>query len=421
MSRTRSRRCPASIAVTGSAIALIGTLGERCCEPGHARVFVDGRETVDGTGIWQNKSSSGRSLPRSVLFAWRWPQSRHAHDSPRAGRAERKGGQRLSPPRGVLPRLGQRSELVGCEHPVCGGGVLPHLVRRRRAGDHGNHSGWDASADDREVVQRPPPLGCERFERRDAIERLVVDALPLEPRPRGGRLPAPVLAGQQAAGREGNTGTKPTPSSTQSGSKSASAPRSSRLYWFCRTAIGAVSDRLAQLLRREVRDSEPPNLARVDELLHRTRPFPESASRRPVGGSRGCRRSPSPRRSSDVSSDLYAAPAPPPRSSPQPNFVATTARSPPTGEAHTDEALAVAAAVGESGVDVRDARCERCVDHRTATVSRAAGRSCSCRGRRETTAQGTHSLPSASVPPAPGSRPSNAATAGLDSTCCVNT
>jgi hypothetical protein len=65
---------PASITVTGSAIALIGTLGERCCEPGHARVLVDGRETVDGTGIWQNKSSSGRSLPRSVLFAWRWPR-----------------------------------------------------------------------------------------------------------------------------------------------------------------------------------------------------------------------------------------------------------------------------------------------------------------------------------------------------------
>ncbi len=65
---------PVSITVTGSAIALIGTLGERCCEPGHARVFVDGRETVDGTGIWQNKSSSGRSLPSSVLFAWRWPR-----------------------------------------------------------------------------------------------------------------------------------------------------------------------------------------------------------------------------------------------------------------------------------------------------------------------------------------------------------
>ena len=47
----------------GSAIALIGTLGERCCEAGHARVFVDGRETLDGTGIWQDKSSSGGGSP----------------------------------------------------------------------------------------------------------------------------------------------------------------------------------------------------------------------------------------------------------------------------------------------------------------------------------------------------------------------
>jgi Glycosyl hydrolase family 76 len=65
----------ASLAFTGSGIALIGTLGERCCEAGRARVFVDGRETFDRTGIWQNKSSSGRSLPDSVLFAWRWKTS----------------------------------------------------------------------------------------------------------------------------------------------------------------------------------------------------------------------------------------------------------------------------------------------------------------------------------------------------------
>jgi len=69
---------PTSISFTGSRIALIGTLGERCCEPGHARVFVDGKETFDGTGIWQNKSSSGRSLEDAVLFAWRWPR-RGAH------------------------------------------------------------------------------------------------------------------------------------------------------------------------------------------------------------------------------------------------------------------------------------------------------------------------------------------------------
>ncbi len=37
-------------------------------------MFVDGVETVDRTGIWQNKSSSGRRLPGTVLFAWRWPR-----------------------------------------------------------------------------------------------------------------------------------------------------------------------------------------------------------------------------------------------------------------------------------------------------------------------------------------------------------
>jgi hypothetical protein len=66
---------PSSLTFTGSAIALLGTIGAQCCEPGHARVFIDGVETFDGTGIWQNKSSSGRSIPNSVLFAWRWPEA----------------------------------------------------------------------------------------------------------------------------------------------------------------------------------------------------------------------------------------------------------------------------------------------------------------------------------------------------------
>jgi hypothetical protein len=65
---------PATLRFTGSGVALLGTIGALCCEPGHARVFIDGRETTDGTGIWQNKSSSGRPLPNSVLFAWRWPR-----------------------------------------------------------------------------------------------------------------------------------------------------------------------------------------------------------------------------------------------------------------------------------------------------------------------------------------------------------
>ena len=60
---------------TGRAVAITGTIGEVCCQPGHARVFIDGTQTYDQTGIWQDKSSSGRSLPDSVLFAWRWPTS----------------------------------------------------------------------------------------------------------------------------------------------------------------------------------------------------------------------------------------------------------------------------------------------------------------------------------------------------------
>lgn len=64
---------PVSFSFTGRAVAIIGTIGEDCCSDGHAQVFVDGTQTFDQTGIWQNKSSSGVSLPDSVLFAWRWP------------------------------------------------------------------------------------------------------------------------------------------------------------------------------------------------------------------------------------------------------------------------------------------------------------------------------------------------------------
>ncbi len=64
---------PVSFSFTGRAVAIIGTIGEQCCSAGHAQVFLDGAQTFDQTGIWQNKSSSGRSLPDSVLFAWRWP------------------------------------------------------------------------------------------------------------------------------------------------------------------------------------------------------------------------------------------------------------------------------------------------------------------------------------------------------------
>jgi phage protein U len=65
---------PVSFSFNGRAVAIIGTIGEVCCTDGHAQVFIDGTQTFDQTGIWQNKSSSGRSLPDSVLFAWRWPR-----------------------------------------------------------------------------------------------------------------------------------------------------------------------------------------------------------------------------------------------------------------------------------------------------------------------------------------------------------
>ena len=65
----------ATLRFTGSGIALIGTLGDFIPQPGHARVFIDGVETFNGTGIWQNSTSSLMRLPGTVLFAWRWPTS----------------------------------------------------------------------------------------------------------------------------------------------------------------------------------------------------------------------------------------------------------------------------------------------------------------------------------------------------------
>ena len=63
---------PATIRFDGSGFALIGTIGDVCCQAGHARIFVDGVETMNRVGTWQNKSSSGQRLEHSVLFAWRW-------------------------------------------------------------------------------------------------------------------------------------------------------------------------------------------------------------------------------------------------------------------------------------------------------------------------------------------------------------
>lgn len=62
---------PATIQFDGSGIALIGTIGEEC-QRDHVRVFIDGVETFDQTGLWQNSN-----MPKgdSVLFAWRWPET----------------------------------------------------------------------------------------------------------------------------------------------------------------------------------------------------------------------------------------------------------------------------------------------------------------------------------------------------------
>jgi hypothetical protein len=66
---------PTSIQFTGKAIAVYGTLGEDCCTVGHARVFIDGAETFDQRGVWQNEVNNLQSVPDSILFAWRWPTS----------------------------------------------------------------------------------------------------------------------------------------------------------------------------------------------------------------------------------------------------------------------------------------------------------------------------------------------------------
>lgn len=61
---------PATIVFKGAGIALSGTIGQ-LCQTGHVHVFVDGIETFDRTGLWQNYSMPDGN---SVFFAWRWAQ-----------------------------------------------------------------------------------------------------------------------------------------------------------------------------------------------------------------------------------------------------------------------------------------------------------------------------------------------------------
>lgn len=62
---------PATIAFNAAGIALRGTIGKLCAS-GHVHVFIDGVETFDRTGLWQNHSMPDGN---SVFFAWRWPVS----------------------------------------------------------------------------------------------------------------------------------------------------------------------------------------------------------------------------------------------------------------------------------------------------------------------------------------------------------
>jgi hypothetical protein len=80
------------ISFTGKAIALTGTVGAQCCREGHARVLVDGIETFNQTGIWQNMSSPARQQPEQVLFAWRWRSPGHHVITILPGRYDRMEG-----------------------------------------------------------------------------------------------------------------------------------------------------------------------------------------------------------------------------------------------------------------------------------------------------------------------------------------
>jgi len=60
---------PATFSIDGSGVALIGSIGRRWAG-NHLRVFIDGVETFDRTGLWENQSMPDDD---PVLFAWCWP------------------------------------------------------------------------------------------------------------------------------------------------------------------------------------------------------------------------------------------------------------------------------------------------------------------------------------------------------------
>lgn len=64
---------PSTIAFDGNGIALSGRISA-ICQKAHVRVLVDGVETFDRTGLWQNYSMPEGN---SVFFVWRWPSVGH--------------------------------------------------------------------------------------------------------------------------------------------------------------------------------------------------------------------------------------------------------------------------------------------------------------------------------------------------------
>ena len=67
----RLTELPATITFEGSGIALLGTIGPSY-ETAHLRIFIDGVQPLDRTGLWQNH---GMPVGSDVRFAWRWPVS----------------------------------------------------------------------------------------------------------------------------------------------------------------------------------------------------------------------------------------------------------------------------------------------------------------------------------------------------------
>ena len=188
------------IAFRGSGIALLGTLGESCCEPGHARVFVDGRETFDGTGIWQNKSSSGERIPGAILFAWRWPRPGLHTISFAPGVAEREGGRPRSCTSGPISSEGERHLREPVRVVEVAAVELGEAERRHLTRDHGGERAQPL----RDLLDEAERDGALRQHCRVVGDhghaRAAVDQ-PVDRRSACSRAPAPRARGRSPASR----------------------------------------------------------------------------------------------------------------------------------------------------------------------------------------------------------------------------